>query len=89
MLAEGFQNMTDERGGVTMEQLLVLFINRAYLAGAAPTASLFVSLRYAPASSKTGRWGNAIGGLAQHCPALLTTESVLLCFPRDSGERQG
>ena len=52
-----------------------------------PPPSPFVGLRYAPASSRTGRGDDPQHLVAQKCPALLTTESVLLCSPRDSPNR--
>ena len=44
--------------------------------------ALVVATRRLP--SKTGRRAGAIGASSYLCPALLTTEFVLLCFHRDS-----
>jgi hypothetical protein len=71
VLAKGIQNVPDEGGGVTLEQLLVLFINRAYPVGAASAASLFVSLRYAPGFLKD--WP------LRQCHGRVPCSPVLLC----------
>jgi hypothetical protein len=49
-----------------------------------PTASLFVSLRYAPASSKPGRW--AVGGdpSEMNLSCFANYKEFLFCFPRDT-----
>lgn len=50
------QNVTDKGRRMPMEQLLVIFKNLDSTR-AAPRASHFVGLRFAPASSMTGPWG--------------------------------
>jgi len=74
-LSKGFQHIPDEGRRVTADKLLVIFRTWSIPCRPVPAASLFVGLRYAPASSKTG------GGV--DCPALLTTQLVLLCSHRD------
>jgi hypothetical protein len=75
--------------GVAMEQLLVLF-KSVSSTRAAPTASHFVGLRYAPASSMAGRGGSPAHPKQKPiCPALLTTESVQVCSPRDTQTSDG
>jgi len=83
-LSKPIQNVADEGMGVAMEQLLVLF-KSVSSTRAAPTASHFVGLRYAPASSMAGRGGSPAHPKQKPiCPALLTTESVQVCSPRDT-----
>jgi hypothetical protein len=53
-LSEGFEHIPDEGRCVTMDELLVIFRTRSIPCWTVPAASLFVGLRYAPASSKTG-----------------------------------
>ena len=56
---KAIQNVTNEGRCMPMEQLWVLF-KKLDSAHAAPRASHFVGLRYAPASSMTGPWGTPI-----------------------------
>jgi hypothetical protein len=69
-LAKTLQNVTNEGGRMPMEQLLVLF-KKVGSTRAAPRASHFVGLRFAPASSMTGPWGPPIH--------IRHTSCVLLC----------
>ena len=67
---KALQNVTNEGRRMPMEQLLVLFKNLASTR-AAPRASHFVGLRFAPADSMTGPWGPPV--------QVRRTSCVLLC----------
>jgi hypothetical protein len=67
---------------MTIGSLLVLF-KEVSSASRIPTPRPFVGFRYAPASSRTGRGNDLEHLVAQKCPALLSTEFVLVCSPRD------
>ena len=71
-LSKGFEHIPDEGRRVTADELLVVFRTGSIPARTAPAASLFVGLRYAQASSKTG------GGMGLSCFANYTTCPALL-----------
>jgi hypothetical protein len=71
VLPEAREHMADERRGMTIGYLLVLFKSIASLHHI-PKPSPFVGLRYAPASSRTGLGDDPLG-------APCTIEIVLVC----------
>jgi hypothetical protein len=75
-LSKSFEHIPDEGRRVTTDELLVVFRTGSIPARLTPAASLFVGLRYAQASSKTG------GGGELSCFANYTT--CPLCSHRDS-----
>ena len=78
VLSKGFEHIPDEGRRVTVDELLVVFRTASIPSLAVSAASLFVGLRYAQASSKTG------GGVGLSCFANYTTCPALLaprqCF---------
>lgn len=82
--SEAGQHMADEGSAMPVGQLLVLFKStRSDLP--IPLPSPFVGLRYAPALLKDWAGGCDPQHLTEEkCPGLLTTDSVLVCFTRDS-----
>jgi hypothetical protein len=82
LLPKASQHMVDESRSVAMGQLLVLF-KRIGSVNRRPPPSPFVGLRYAPASSRTGRGAGTQARMRQTCPGLLSTKSVLVCFTHD------
>ena len=82
-LPKAFENMPDERAWVPMEELLVLFRTAEDTTRTSPSGQSF-----RPPSLRSGFLKDWPEGLyhwryGRRCPALLTTESVLLCFPHD------
>ena len=76
--AETFQHMTDERGRVTMNELLVFFKDAQATRNPGRTP-VFSSGIATLALLKDG-------GAARESPVLLTTQLVLFCSPRDNGK---
>ena len=76
-LPEGVEHMADERGGVAMAELLMLFKDPHNTRRPWPHHPSFRRASLRSPSSKTG-------GAAREIPVLLTTKLVLFCSPRDT-----
>src|ERR1035437_4181496 len=76
VLPEAFKHMADEGGRMPMDELLVFFKGVDDTRNRVCTACLFAGHRSArPAKRRAVQ--------TEPCPALLTTQLVLLCSPRD------
>lgn len=77
MLPECIEHMADEGGSVTMDDLLILFKDVKRSRRSCPHHPSFRRASLRSPSSKRG-------GADKKIPALLTTQLLLLCSPRDN-----